>query len=111
MPPSPRYSRSRAADANQFFALGGIAGRRIADLREVKPFARQRAQLLEVGVAAIEMQRVDDDAGVGRSAPSLHDVDRFVERADARPGHELEVDGQAERLRERRTAREKNSRM
>ena len=59
----------RAADADQFFALGGVGGRRIADLREVKPLARQRAQLLELGVAAIEMQRVDDDAGVGAVAP------------------------------------------
>ena len=31
---------------------------------------------------------------------SLTTLDRFVQRAHARPGHELEVDREAERLRE-----------
>ena len=73
---------SGPADADQFFALGGEAYRRIVDLREVKPLARQVRQLARVRVAAIEMQRVDDDAGVGTAA-AAHDVDRLVERPDA----------------------------
>ena len=88
-----------ATDADQLVFVGRILCRSIADLYEVKPFARQRAERRQVGAASIEMQRVDDDAGVV-AASFADQLGCFVQRADAGPGDEFEAHRQTELLRQ-----------
>jgi len=51
---------------DHFFDREVRAGHGVADLRVVQQFARDGADVIQRGVRAAEVQRIDQDAGVGR---------------------------------------------
>src|ERR1035441_3819075 len=84
---------------------------RVADMCEVKPFARHCVQLLKPDARAVEMQRVDQETAVF-TLDGAADSDGFLEIGDIGPGDEFKVHRQTHLLRseERRVGKECRSR-
>ena len=83
-----------AQHVDHLVAVGRYLGRRVADLREVEPLARQRGEIGRAVAGAVEMVRVDHQPGVVALRRAQH-VDRAGEVVNRGDRHRLEIDASA----------------
>ena len=89
-PPSPGHQPLGARLVQQRRRVARAFGRRVAELHIAQARGRHRRDLVNATAAAIEVERIDEQAGVvaGRT---LDDARALREIADVRPGHRLQV--------------------
>ena len=96
MPPSPGNSRSARAVWMTPSTVVGFSPRGVTDVREAEPPARKCLQHVAARIGAVEVQRVDEDAGI-RSLDGSQDAHGLGEVGSLGPRRELEVDAESQR--------------
>ncbi len=77
MPPSPGGQPLGPAGVKQLFRRVGVLHRRVADVHEGQSCGRNAVELFDPAAGTVEMQRINEDAGLGPPR-RLHHLHRRV---------------------------------